>query len=99
MSKTQELRMEIHPPCEGCEFWVVNFPQLAVGSQGETMGLAIDHAVEALQLWVEGCMELGTIDSVLEKCGFGDIVKESIKHDVPLGLIPTTMLERVPCHA
>jgi len=99
MSDKKILRMEISPPYEECKYWVVNFPQLAVGSQGETMGLAIDNAIEALQLWVEGCMELGTLDTVLEECGFGDIIKESIKEDIPRGLMPPTLLERMPCHA
>lgn len=99
MSDTTRLQMEIFPPSEECRYWVVNFPQLAVGSQGETMGEAIDHAVEALQLWVEGCMELGNLDIVLEKCGFGDVVKQSFRNDVPRGLIPPTLVESAPCHA
>ncbi|MBO4313949.1 MAG: hypothetical protein J5838_06600 [Desulfovibrio sp.] len=99
MNDAKRLQMEIFPPTDECRDWVVNFPQLAVGSQGETMGLAIDHAVEALQLWVEGCMELGNLDVVLEECGFGDVVKRSFRDDVPRGLIPPTLLESVPCHA
>ncbi|MBQ9453019.1 MAG: hypothetical protein IJU65_06990 [Desulfovibrio sp.] len=91
------LRMEMYPPSEECGYWIVNFPQLAVGSQGETMGKAIDNAVAALQLWVDGCVELGTLDTVLEKCGFGDIIKESLKNDLPHGLIPPTLLEKAPC--
>lgn len=75
------LQIEIYPPYDGFKYWVVNFPQLAVGSQGETIGIAIDNAIEALQLWVEGCLELGTLNSILEKNGLGT-------SGFPLWLIP-----------
>lgn len=64
------LHMEMYPPSEECRYWIVNFPQLAVGSQGETIGEAIDNAVAALHLWIDGCIELGTLDAVLEKCAY-----------------------------
>ena len=45
-------------------------PVLDVFSQGVTEREALDNLVEALRLFLESCIERGTISQVLKDCGF-----------------------------
>ena len=45
-------------------------PTLAVYSQGETRKEARENIVEAVELFIEGCIEDDTLEEVLKDCGF-----------------------------
>lgn len=51
-------------------WFVASFPALDVSSQGRTKGEAESNLIEATQLFLESCFELGTLDEVLKGCGF-----------------------------
>lgn len=66
MSK-ESLRMELVPPVEDCPYWVINFPDLFVGAQSESMSEAVQNGFVALKLWVEDCRERGVLDEALRE--------------------------------
>ena len=45
-------------------------PILDVGSQGDNEQEAIENLKEAIEAFIEGCAEMGTLDDVLRECGF-----------------------------
>ncbi|MBI2050492.1 MAG: type II toxin-antitoxin system HicB family antitoxin [Parcubacteria group bacterium] len=45
-------------------------PQINVSSFGDTLPDARRSLQEAIDLWIEGCMEMGTLEQVLEEDGF-----------------------------
>ena len=51
-------------------YFVAGCPPLDVFSQGEGEESALVNLAEALQLFVESCSERGTLEEVLEDCGF-----------------------------
>lgn len=65
---------------------------LDVYSQGDTEQEALDNLIEALQLFLETSMEMGTLPQILAECGFKPTknrqklqTKDTI--DVPLSLL------------
>lgn len=65
---------------------------LDVHSQGPTHQEALSNLVEALQLFAESCFLRGTLERVLQDCGFapdhGGVEEDSSDYvDVPLSLI------------
>lgn len=65
---------------------------LDVHSQGPTHEEAVSNLVEALRLFAESCFLRGTLDRVLQDCGFapdhGEVEEDSSNYiDVPLSLI------------
>ena len=74
------------------ELFVAHCAALDVTSQGPSEQKALSNLVEALQLFIETCYEMGTIDQVLKEHGFhpGDVdenVDESGWLNVPLSLV------------
>jgi predicted RNase H-like HicB family nuclease len=52
------------------EKWIIaSCPALDVHSQGETEELATSNLREAIQLFLETCVEMGTLDRVLRDSG------------------------------
>ena len=45
-------------------------PEINVGSSGMNMEDAQRSLKEAVELWLEGCQEMGTLEQVLEEDGF-----------------------------
>lgn len=83
------LRTEITPPDEtGC--WTVIFPEVNVGSQGETLEIASKNANIALSLWLESCIEAGQLEQALQECGLNQNRIEQIERDVTQGFVPPT---------
>src|SRR5690348_8548048 len=67
-------------------------PVFDVHSQGDTQQEALDHLVEALQVFVETCYEQGTLHQVLKEQGFMPDHEEPPQHagctiNVPFALI------------
>ena len=52
------------------DIWVAGSPTLDVYSQGSSKDDAIRCLKEAVELWIESCVERDTLDSVLRDCGF-----------------------------
>jgi predicted RNase H-like HicB family nuclease len=55
---------------EGRNKWVTGCPKLDLFSQGKTEEEAKSSLREAIALWVEDCLERGTLEQALEECGF-----------------------------
>ncbi len=56
--------------------WVASCPRLDVFSQGPTELQAKAALQEAIELWVESCLERETLEEALVECGFHRISKE-----------------------
>ena len=52
------------------DVWIAVCDALDVASQGRDRDEAGRMLVEALQLFLEGCIEDGNLDAVLRECGF-----------------------------
>jgi predicted RNase H-like HicB family nuclease len=52
------------------KFYVAHCPLIDVTSQGDSKKEALDHLIEAIQLFIESCFDRGTLDEVLRACGF-----------------------------
>lgn len=50
--------------------WVASCPKLDVFSQGRTEEQARAALKEAIELWIESCLERHTLDEALRECGF-----------------------------
>ena len=81
MSK-DSLRMDIVPPTEDCPYWIVNFPNLFVGAQGETLGEAVQNGFVSLRLWVEDCRERGTLDEALCESGLEELCSDTFENGI-----------------
>jgi predicted RNase H-like HicB family nuclease len=46
---------------------------LSISTQGKTERSAKRNLKDAIALFIEGCMELGTLDDVLAECGFHSV--------------------------
>jgi len=82
---------------EGAMFYS-SCPVFDVHSQGQTRQEALDHLVEALQVFVETCYEQGTLHQVLKDQGFmpSDEVEQEPSGctiDVPLALVARQHVE------
>jgi predicted RNase H-like HicB family nuclease len=62
------------------ESWVAGFPRLDVYSQGDTVEEAKANASDALRLWVDSCLDRGTLGEALRDLGW---------HRYPDGSAPT----------
>lgn len=86
------LKAEITPPDEtGC--WTVVFPDLGVGSQGETLKKAFANASEALSLWFEDCIENNVLNQALLDCGFDPDKVQCLYEEFKQGFVPPTFME------
>ncbi|MCP5054832.1 MAG: type II toxin-antitoxin system HicB family antitoxin [bacterium] len=52
------------------DLYVALSPELNVSSFGETIAEAKESIKEAIEIFIEGCREMGTLDEVLEESGF-----------------------------
>ena len=72
--------------------WVAVCDALDVASQGSDPAEAGEMLTEALQLFLEACIEDGNLDAVLRECGFApareaDAQDKSDYLDVPVSLL------------
>ena len=87
MSK-DNLQIEIAAPEKECPYWIVNFPNLFVGAQGETLAEAVQNGFVALKLWVDDCYERGTLDDALREGGLEDLCSGVLKNAVSQAVFP-----------
>jgi predicted RNase H-like HicB family nuclease len=52
------------------KWFLSSCPILDVHSQGPTLEIAKKNLIEAISLFLISCIERGTLDEVLKKCGF-----------------------------
>lgn len=83
------VRVEVRQ--EG-QWFYSSCPMLDVHSQGHSREEAVNNLVEALQLFVETCFELGTLNEVLSASGLRpsheDVSEDDADYvDVPLSLV------------
>ena len=89
---TLYLRSEITPPdATGC--WTVIFPEINVGSQGETLEIASKNANIALSLWFESCIDAGTLEQALQESGLEPDRIQQIERELTSGFVPPTFME------
>ena len=62
------LPVEVRESDSGAAYRVSVCPPLDVFSQGETEEAALANLAEALQLFIESCIERGTLEEVLKDC-------------------------------
>ena len=61
------------------KWYVASCPVLDVVTQGETKRKAKENLKEALSLFIETCIEQGTLDLVMKNCGFKPAKQTRIK--------------------
>jgi len=65
---------------EAEDLWVTGCPLLDLYSQGSSEDDAKSSLEEAILLWVENCLERGTLEQALRECGF-HIVRPQAIHE------------------
>lgn len=60
------------------KYYLASCPLLDVHSQGETEEQAKKNLAEAVSLFLFSCIERGTLDAVLKKCGFS--ISKAVEH-------------------
>lgn len=63
--------------------WVTGCPALDLYSQGKTAEEAKRCIEEAIEIWVEDCLERGTLDSALREVGMHKIHPSALKSGEP----------------
>lgn len=85
------------------KWFIASCALLDVHSQGQSKEDAIHNLVEALQLFIESCLERGTLDQVLKECGFApshEQNRESEENhflDVPVTLLAAKHATEARC--
>ncbi|MDB5903145.1 MAG: hypothetical protein JWM26_2023 [Betaproteobacteria bacterium] len=77
------------------KLFIAHCPLIDVTSQGGTKKEALDHLIEAIQLFIESCFERGTLDEVMQACGFEFKPKGPKQRKAPAKSVRTECI-RVP---
>jgi predicted RNase H-like HicB family nuclease len=64
---------------DGEDRWVTGCPALDIFSQGKSKEEAQHSLEEAIGLWVEDCLERGTLDQALREVGFEKVHPETLR--------------------
>lgn len=65
-------------------------PEINVGSSGQDIADAERSLKEAVELWIEGCISMGTLEQVLEEDGFRREADGAWRHPQALSLQTAT---------
>jgi predicted RNase H-like HicB family nuclease len=95
------VAISIHLICtlknEAEGLWVTGCPLLDLYSQGSCADDAKRSLEEAILLWVENCVERGTLDQALRECGFQSVRPEAIREgDQHIAVNPVSKQESLP---
>ena len=96
------IRFELAVPAEvrrDGDHYVSFCPALDVYSQGPSEEAALDNLTEALQLFVESCLARGTLDQVLQDCGFVPDTNPGPMDDRHLIHVPLSLVAREQARA
>jgi predicted RNase H-like HicB family nuclease len=66
---------------EADNLWVTGCPLLDLYSQGKSEDDAKDSLKRAILLWVENCVERGTLEQALRECGFHRVRPKVVSKD------------------
>ncbi|MDR2800431.1 MAG: type II toxin-antitoxin system HicB family antitoxin [Desulfovibrio sp.] len=55
-------------PCG--KYWIASCPELDLATQGETFERAESNLREAVTLFIESCLQRGTLEEVLRRAGY-----------------------------
>lgn len=97
------VAISIHLLCtvkkEAEGLWVTGCPLLDLYSQGTSEDDAKRSLEEAILLWVESCVERGTLEQALRECGF-QIVPPQATHegDQHIAVHPLSEQEHLPAN-
>ncbi|MDR1686644.1 MAG: type II toxin-antitoxin system HicB family antitoxin [Desulfovibrio sp.] len=69
MGQISMIPVEVHFK-PSAEHWTVSCPGLDLATQGETFERAEQNIREALTLFVESCLQRGTLEEVLRRAGY-----------------------------
>jgi predicted RNase H-like HicB family nuclease len=79
--------------------WVAGCPLLDLYSQGSSENDAKRSLEEAILLWVENCVERGTLDQALRECGFHSVRPETVREgDQHIAVHPASQQETLPAN-
>jgi predicted RNase H-like HicB family nuclease len=96
------VTISIHLLCtvkEAEGLWVTGCPLLDLYSQGSSEDDAKRSLEEAILLWVENCVERGTLDQALRECGFHSVRPEAIREgDQHIAVHPVSDEEALPAN-
>lgn len=92
------VKISLHLICtikrDGRERWVAGCPALDLFSQGRTEKDAKHFLVKAIEIWVEDCLERGTLDEALREVGFDKVHSEALRPgDEHITVIPEVASE------
>jgi predicted RNase H-like HicB family nuclease len=95
------VAISIHLLCtlkkEAENLWVTGCPLLDLYSQGSSENDAKRSLREAILLWVENCVERGTLDQALRECGFQSVRPEAVPEgDQHSAIHPVSEQETLP---
>lgn len=57
--------------------WIAGFPALDLYSQGQSQKAAKENAKQALHLWIESCLDRGTLRDALRALGWSRVSQNS----------------------
>jgi len=78
------IKVEVSVPAEvhkKGDWWISSCPVLDVCSQGRTKEEAMSNLEEALALFVDSCVERGTLFDVLREAGFERVSEEAAEQE------------------
>ena len=88
-----EIKMRVPIVVSKKDKWVVaSCPALDVVSQGADEKEARSNLLEAMTLFLESCLERGTLDQVLKNCGFTPSQSKPIEDESESMEVPLYML-------
>ena len=93
------LKMEITPPDDTTTCWTIMFPEVNVGSQGETPEEAVNNALEALQAWLEVHSDYGTLEDALKRHGIDQGRVHAIEQNFRTWFVPSSDQGNARCRA
>lgn len=78
MGSRIKMTLELPLQLKKKEKWVVaSCPVLDIASQGATEDEARRNLAEALHVFLESCIDRGTLDQVLKECGFEAVAQDA----------------------
>ncbi|MDR1490604.1 MAG: type II toxin-antitoxin system HicB family antitoxin [Desulfovibrio sp.] len=71
MEQLSMMPLEVHfKPSDNKKYWIASCPDLDLATQGETFERAEQNLREAIMLFIESCLQRGTLDEILRQAGY-----------------------------
>jgi predicted RNase H-like HicB family nuclease len=72
------------------KYWIGSCPSLDVNTQGESFERAQENLKEALALFIESCLNRGTLEEVLGRAGYSKVQIRSVADAAQPHLSPSS---------